>query len=448
MFSRLCMPRFIVGAWLVGAWLIGAWLIVFSSLSIQAATDSIATEVRTTEPSLSLQSLLQRAIQTHPLVDSGRADVRSATQGIKSARWQYFPTPGVSYQRAFADDDDPSFQGDDYATVFSLEQPLWTGGRLSSGMQGARASLDVAEAALAGSQRELAFRVVQIYGEWLSANLQKQSLRISEDRHQTLFEQVERRAAGGVSTGSDLELARGRLQSVKADRVATAAREYRALAVLSELVGLPLSSEALELGKGGYPNLPSGSESELIRIGLEHAPAIRRAEADIRSARAEIKNRRSQTRPDLFVRFERQFNNLQFADRGPDSRVLVGVRSQLGAGLSTFSGISEAQESLGAAMAQRDSAELSTREQIRSDLALVESFELRLQALNVATQTAQDVYESYERQFLTGRKSWLDVMNSARDLQQARLQLADVTAGQLTLGWRLYVQLNTLPSAE
>ena len=107
------MPRFIVGAWLVGAWLIGAWLIVFSSLSIQAATDSIATEVRTTEPSLSLQSLLQRAIQTHPLVDSGRADVRSATQGIKSARWQYFPTPGVSYQRAFADNDDPSFHGDD-----------------------------------------------------------------------------------------------------------------------------------------------------------------------------------------------------------------------------------------------------------------------------------------------------------------------------------------------
>jgi len=87
------------------------------------------------------------------------------------------------------------------------------------------------------------------------------------------------------------------------------------------------------------------------------------------------------------------------------------------------------------------------REQLRSDLALVESFELRLQALEIATQTAEDVYLSYERQFLTGRKSWLDVMNSARDLQQARLQLADVTAGRLTLGWRLFVQLNEPPSA-
>ena len=116
--------------------------------------------------------------------------------------------------------------------------------------------------------------------------------------------------------------------------------------MLSELVGLPLNSEALELGREGYPRLPSGSESELIVIGLQKAPAIRRAEADIRAARAEIKSRRSQTRPDLFVRFERQFNNLQFANRGPDSRVLVGVRSQLGAGLSSFSGVSEARNPL------------------------------------------------------------------------------------------------------
>ena len=125
--------------------------------------------------------------------------------------------------------------------------------------------------------------------------------------------------------------------------------------------------------------------------------------------------------------------------------MLVGVRSQLGAGLSSFSGVSEARESLGAAIAFRDGSELMIREQIRSDLALVESFDLRLKALDVATKTAQDVYESYESQFLTGRKSWLDVMNSARDLQQERLQLADVTAGRLTLGWRLFVQLNSLP---
>jgi adhesin transport system outer membrane protein len=162
----------------------------------------------------------------------------------------------------------------------------------------------------------------------------------------------------------------------------------------------------------------------------------------VKAARAEIKSRRAQTRPDVFLRFERQFNNVQFANQGPESRVLVGVRSQLGAGLSSFSGIAEARESVSAAIAFRRSAELSIREQIRSNLALLESFDVRLPALQEATSTANEVYESYQRQFLTGRKSWLDVMNSARDLQQARLQLADITAARLTLAWRLHVLTN------
>ena len=54
-------------------------------------------------------------------------------------------------------------------------------------------------------------------------------------------------------------------------------------------------------------------------------------------------------------------------------------------------------------------------------------------------QTAQNVSESYGRQFLAGRKSWLDVMNTARDLVSTQVQLADAEASQLTVSWRLAV---------
>ena len=174
---------------------------------------------------------------------------------------------------------------------------------------------------------------------------------------------------------------------------------------------------------------------------------IKRADAEVGLARAEIKARRAQAHPDVFLRFERQINDLQLAGQGSNSRVLVGVRSQLGAGLSSFSGVAQARESIAAARANRRSAELSIREQIRADFALLKSFELRLPALEEAARTSTQVYESYQRQFLTGRKSWLDVMNSARDLQQARLQLADVTAGRLTLAWRLYVLSNPMATS-
>ena len=392
----------------------------------------------------SLEALLQSALEEHPLVDAGRAEIRSAEQGIKSARWQFFPTPGVEYQRAYADDADRNFQGDDYTAVFSLEQPLWSGGRISGGLASARAALGVSQASLQENQRELALRVVQAYGEWLTASLQKDTLETSEQRHLKLFERVRRRMEGGVSTGSDLQLASGRLQSVKADRAAIEARERSAIAVLSELSGRSLTVSELANARRNLPQELVLLEANLVNSALSHSPSIERADAEVEAARAEIKTRRAQTRPDVFLRFERQFNNLQFANQGPDSRVLVGVRSQLGAGLSSYSGIAEAQETVSAALAFRRSAELSIREQVRSDLALLNSFEIRLPALQEATRTAIEVYESYQRQFLTGRKSWLDVMNSARDLQQARLQLADVTAGHLTLSWRLYVLANPL----
>ena len=390
----------------------------------------------------SLEALLQSALEEHPLVDAGRAEIRSAEQGIKSARWQFFPTPGVEYQRAYADDADRNFQGDDYTAVFSLEQPLWSGGRISGGLASARAALGISQASLQENQRELALRVVQAYGDWLTASLQKDTLETSEQRHLKLFERVRRRMEGGVSTGSDLQLASGRLQSVKADRAAIEARERSAIAVLSELSGRSLTVSELANARRNLPQELVLLEANLVNSALSHSPSIERADAEVEAARAEIKTRRAQTRPDVFLRFERQFNNLQFANQGPDSRVLVGVRSQLGAGLSSYSGIAEAQETVSAALAFRRSAELSIREQVRSDLALLNSFEIRLPALQEATRTAIEVYESYQRQFLTGRKSWLDVMNSARDLQQARLQLADVTAGHLTLSWRLYVLAN------
>lgn len=392
----------------------------------------------------SLEALLQSALEEHPLVDAGRAEIRSAEQGIKSARWQFFPTPGVEYQRAYADDADRNFQGDDYTAVFSLEQPLWSGGRISGGLASARAALGISQASLQENQRELALRVVQAYGEWLTASLQKDTLETSEQRHLKLFERVRRRMEGGVSTGSDLQLASGRLQSVKADRAAIEARERSAIAVLSELSGRSLTVSELANARRNLPQELVLLEANLVNSALSHSPSIERADAEVEAARAEIKTRRAQTRPDVFLRFERQFNNLQFANQGPDSRVLVGVRSQFGAGLSSYSGIAEAQETVSAALAFRRSAELSIREQVRSDLALLNSFEIRLPALQEATRTAIEVYESYQRQFLTGRKSWLDVMNSARDLQQARLQLADVTAGHLTLSWRLYVLANPL----
>jgi adhesin transport system outer membrane protein len=54
-------------------------------------------------------------------------------------------------------------------------------------------------------------------------------------------------------------------------------------------------------------------------------------------------------------------------------------------------------------------------------------------------QAAGEVSTSYDRQFLAGRKSWLDVMNAARELAQTATQLAEVQATQVVATWRLVI---------
>ncbi len=70
-----------------------------------------------------LSSLIQRAIATHSLVEEGRANLQAEGQAVKTAKWQHFLTPGVSYDRAFVD-------CDGYTTVLSLSS-LCGAGRFS-----------------------------------------------------------------------------------------------------------------------------------------------------------------------------------------------------------------------------------------------------------------------------------------------------------------------------
>ena len=76
-------------------------------------------------------------------------------------------------------------------------------------------------------------------------------------------------------------------------------------------------------------------------------------------------------------------------------------------------------------------------EQVLADFALGLSAASRMASIQASLGAAEDVSASYDRQFLAGRKSWLDVMNAARELAQTETQLADLQSTQLVVTWRL-----------
>jgi adhesin transport system outer membrane protein len=362
--------------------------------------------------------------------------VASAAAGVDSARWQFYPTPSVSLENATTRGADPLYQGDNRVATLRLQQPLYTGGRLTAGADKAQASLDQSQAALEESRLQLSLRVVQAYGEWLSAHLKAQASQKSEDTHNRLLRQVQRRIDEGVSAESDRVLAQGRLDAVRADVTAARAQGDTALARLGQLLGRPIAGDALA-STVATPRAVNAQAAALLEQALGQSAALQKALSQVRVQEATVLERRADLLPEVYLRAERQYGNFNFANGAPVNRLFVGVNSRLGAGLSGLSNVAAARGQLEAALAEVQVQTRNLNEQVLADHAQFMATERRLSSVLASLRSAQSVSESFDRQFLAGRKTWLDVMNAARELAQTEALIADLLATQVVVSWRL-----------
>jgi adhesin transport system outer membrane protein len=390
---------------------------------------------------LKLETLIASTLQTHPAVRAQRAQQGAAQADVDLARWQFFPTPSVSVEKAGASRNDLNYPGDSTVSTLRLQQPLWTGGRLSAGRERAEAGVEVSQGALDETRQQLALRVVQVYSDWLAAHMKRQASETNLAVHARLREQVTHRIREGVSSDADLVLAVSRLQSVMAEMALARAQQDMALARLSQLIGYPVDDASLAENIAA-PRALVAPLATLLERALADDPATHRLQAEARRADAGVKEARAALSPEIYVRAERQYGNYTIRNARPENRVFIGVSSQFGAGLSTLSAIRGARAQYEAAQAEVDAQHRSVSEQVMTDFALATESEARLQALQASLAAADDVAKSYDRQFLAGRKSWLDVMNAARELAQTEAQVADIRSAQVVATWRLAILVN------
>lgn len=358
--------------------------------------------------------------------------------GLDSAHWQYFPTPSVSIEKASARATDPAYQGSNTVTVLRLQQPLWTGGRLTAGADKAEAALIASQAAVEEVRQQLAIRVLQTYGDWLSARLKNEAHEQNQRTHTRLREQVTRRIKEGLSPENDLVLAVGRLESVIADMSVTKTQQEVALSRLQLLLAESIDSAWLN-AVIAEPRPWQRNLREVLDRALESNPTILRAQAQAKMQAAVIDERRANLSPEVYVRAERQYGNYTYTNQPPENRIFVGINTRFGAGLSTGSDIESAKAQHRAALAELEAQRLNIREQVQNDYAQAQSAEAHLAALHASLDAARRVSASFDRQFLAGRKTWLDVMNAARELAQYELQLAEARVAQIIVTWRLAI---------
>jgi adhesin transport system outer membrane protein len=383
---------------------IGGWMSPGWALTAEAQLNSVSPA----SGDIDLRAAIERAVETHPSIAAAKANVRAAGADVQAAKWQRFPS--FSVEGLLLNQNSNSVQAQ--AVV---DQPLWAGGRITStvGRATARASAALSgydEAALA-----IAVSTAQTFFDVHRLRERIAILALSLDQHSRMVVTMERRYAQEVSPLSDLELARSRALQIEQQLYQARAQEGAALNRLRQLVGDPF------FVIGPLPVRPSiwpGFVDEpTVAKAFDFSPTLKRLRSEAESAAAEARISRASILPQLSGQYS-------YSDTF-GHRVGLVLRAQSDGGLSRFSAANAAAERVQASELQISAGQLQLRDQL---FALVREYDAatsRLDGSLAASGSVKRVMESYMRQFTSGRRTWLDVMNAVRETNSAEIDAVE-----------------------
>lgn len=363
-----------------------------------------AAPVHARQRTLTLAEALALAEQTAPAVVQARGNVRSAGASIRSA-WGEF-LPGVSTRASYGGSTSEGLSRTDPITgeVISGNQTskslslggdasidLFTGFKRGADLSAARAGRTSAEAALgverANAALETTTRFLTALQETDLVRVRQDAIRRAQDKLAIANAKLSTRSATiADSLQAVVDLTNAQLNLLTEERNLTDAE-----AVLARLVGLPGRVSAVA-DSSLFQTIAIGDTAQLMDEAMERSPAVVRASANVRSARANL----SITRSTYFPRVSLS-TNTSFSGSDRNDFALFNSRSwNLGLTWQLFNGFGRErdmvtrQAAVDAAVASEADARRQASATLTSQLAALRTAESRavLTARNLETARA------------------------------------------------------------
>lgn len=384
----------------------------------------------------SIEQLINTTLTNHPSIKASRQIIKSAESGVDSAKWGYFPTPSVDF----------STKSDRDYTMVRLEQPLWTGGKLD-------AAYDIATLRKKDSDYfldENAYRLIESLLQYVQT-YQKATqgiivLSAGKEQLLGLKEMMDRRLEAGVSSKADQELILSRLSSIQGDLDGAYVQQKMARDQIEILSGssakeVIVFNEALVQGqKNSLSLLPD-------EIRSTH-PSIKRLETQTKIAEAERDQAKAVLSPNVSLRGEYTNGSLYEDNQPSDTIVYVSVQMSPGAGFSSFSNIQAAEAKILQMEYDKQAKERDLTDAGVRDYSSYQTAQERIKMMDETIRSAQAVFDSYTRLFIAGKRQWLDLVNSSRELTQYKVSLIDYEATRDAAAYQLALKRGQIPIGE
>jgi adhesin transport system outer membrane protein len=359
-----------------------------------------------------LAVLADSALSDNPQVIASRAALAASQADLEAAQWLRYP--GLSAEALAATRGSNAADRDGFAVNVALEQPLWAGGSIDSQIDAARGQRDAGAASLREARLGVLSGIIEAWFGFLRAEERARALEAGLADHRTLVASIERRVAQDVSPLADLTLARSRATQLEIELAAVREAGANSLLRLKELAGDAADAPVMpdEAIFAAVPPEPLAVE-EMIAC----APAIGRVKGQMAAAEAEVRGAKGALYPRVLLQLSQ--NELTGA------RAAVVVRAQTGNGLSRLSAIDRAEARVDQTMAVLGAVDRELRARLANDFVALRSNRAQAEAGTLASAASADLQASYQRQFVAGRRSWLDVLNAAREVISARISESD-----------------------
>ena len=359
-----------------------------------------------------LRLAIDRAAQTHPSVEAARTSAQAAGVDVHAAQWQRFPS--LSVEGLLLDQSSNKVQAQ--AVV---DQPLWTAGRISGSIDRASAREHASLAAYDEAVLSVALSTSQAFVDVYRLRERAKIISVSLQQHNLMVETMQRRVEQQVSPSSDLDLARARALQIEQEFFQVQAQERSALSRLREWVG-DLNFDVIN--ELSFPEVwPHFDDADVLNKAIDFNPQLRRLSFESDSAKADVKIAKSTTLPQLSAQYS--------YSEALGNRFGLVLKLQSESGLSKFSEAEATRIRAQSTQLQHEVAARQLRDQLFSTLREYDSFTKRIANSAAASESTKLVMESYMRQFTSGRRTWLDVMNAVREATAAETDALDVRIG-------------------
>lgn len=401
--------------------------------------------------SMSVEQAVATTLATDPELKSAFNDFMSNREEIDAAQGDYLPdvnlNAGYGYEHinnsTTKASGDKNFNRKD--ANISLTQLIWNGTALNN-IDRTEFEAEAQRHQLLSDAQDKSLRVTETY---VSVLLAKQLLKLSEDNvkvHEKMLADIQRRAESGIGSTADLSQVEARVARSISNMLAARSNLDDARTEFFRLVGTEIDEPVdPEVDALYLPN----SLNDALDVAYANNPVIKLATYDIEAARAQYRQNKGNMYPSLTFEASQNWTNDAngVEENTNEFSAMLRLRFNLYNGGSDTANVRRSAYQLNKSKDIYDNASRLLRESTRLAWSAYELTEQQKKYLAEHVDAASETVIAYEKQFLIGRRTLLDLLNTENELFEARRSYLDAHYGNITAKYRVLNSMGNLLDA-